>query len=160
LHLNIREITIIVTKEVIMLNLRINQDSIPMCEVSERRKYQRVEKPIIIRFRIRPLKGYEMASSDWDMVGVNDLSARGLFFNSSYNIEIGTVLDLRIGFSTLTAPVKCMGIVTRIKKHLHTSIFGIATAFTEIEEHEKEMIDRFVNATLNSRTIAMQFNAT
>ncbi len=143
-----------------MLKLKTNQDSIPMCEVSERRKYQRVDKPIIIRFRIRPQKGQEMASSDWDMVSVNDLSARGLFFNSSYNIEIGTVLDLRIGFSTSTAPVKCIGIVIRIKKHPHTSIFGIATAFAETEEHEKKMIDRFVNATLNSNLTAIQFNAT
>jgi hypothetical protein len=133
-----------------MVYLKTNQDGIPKCEISERRKYQRVEKPVIIRFRIRPQKGQEIASSDWDMVGVNDLSARGLFFNSSDNIEIGTVLDLSIGFSTSTAPVKCSGIVTRIKKHPNTSIFGIATAFTEIEEYEKEMIDRFVNAALNS----------
>ncbi len=131
-----------------MLKINTNQISIPMCEVSERRKYQRVEKPIIIRFRIKPQKGQEMASSDWDMVGVNDLSAGGLFFNSSYNIEIGTVLDIKIGFSTSTAPVMCTAIATRIKNHPHTSIFGIATAFTEIEEHEKEMMDRFVNAHL------------
>ena len=133
-----------------MLNLNTNQDSIPVCEISERRKYRRVEKPIIIRFRIRPQTGQSRVSSDWDMVGVNDLSARGLFFNSSYNIEIGTELELKIGFSTTTTPVKCMGIVTRVKKHQHTSIFGIATAFTDIDVHEKEMIDRFVNAALNS----------
>ncbi len=142
-----------------MLNLKTNQDSIPMYEVSERRKYQRVEKPIIIRFRIRPQKDQALPPSDWDMVGVNDLSARGLFFNSSYNIEIGTVLDLRIGFSTSTVPVKCKGIVTRVKKSPHTSIFGIATAFTEIEEREIEMIDRFVIATLKSKLTTMQFNA-
>ncbi|MFQ5686901.1 MAG: PilZ domain-containing protein [Candidatus Scalindua sp.] len=141
-----------------MIRLKAKQDRIPMYETSEKRKYQRVEKPIIIRFRIRPQKGQATAPSDWDMVGVNDLSARGLFFNSSYNIEIGTVLYLRIGFSTTTAPVKCKGIVTRVKKNPHTSIFGIATAFTDIEEHEKKMIDRFVNATLNSRLTALQFS--
>ncbi len=143
-----------------MLKLKTKQISIPMYDVSEKRKYQRVEKPIIIRFRIKPHIGQEMASSDWDMVGVNDLSAGGLFFNPSDNIEIGTVLDLKISFSTSTTPVKCMGVVIRIKKHPHTSIFGIATAFTGIEEHEKEMIDGFVNATLNSNLTAMQFNAT
>jgi hypothetical protein len=143
-----------------MFKLETNQiSSIPMCEDSEKRKYQRVEKPIIIRFRIRPQKGQEMASSDWDMVGVNDLSVGGLSFNSSYNIEIGTVLDLRIGFFTSTIAVKCMRTVTRVKKHSHISIFGISTAFTEIEEHEKEMIDRFVNATLNSNPTAMLCNA-
>ncbi len=140
-----------------MLKLKTNQINISKCEVSERRKYQRVEKAIIIRFRIRPQKGQALAPSDWDMVGVNDLSARGLFFNSSYNIEIGTVLDLRIGFSTSTVPVKCKGIVTRVKEQPHTSIFGIATAFTEIEEHEKEMIDRFVNATLHSYPTVLNY---
>lgn len=133
-----------------MHKLKSNQDSIPVCKVSERRKYRRVEKPIIIRFRIRPQTGQTMLSPDWDMVGVNDLGARGLFFNSSYNIEIGTELELKIGFSTTTTPVKCMGIVTRVKKHQDTSIFGIATAFTNIDEHEKEMIDKFVNATLHT----------
>lgn len=133
-----------------MLKLKTNQINVPIHDYAEKRRYQRVEKPIIIRFRIRPPRGQEMVSSDWDMVGVNDLSAGGLFFNSSYNTEIGTVLELKIGFSTSTAPVKCMGIVLRLRKHPHTSIFGIATAFMKIEEHEKEMIDRFVNTALHS----------
>jgi len=137
-----------------MLKLKTYQISIPMCEVVEKRKYPRVEKPIIIRFRIMPQKGQKKPFSDWDMVGVNDLSAGGLFFNSSYNIGIGTVMDLKIGFSTSNAPVKCMGIVTRVKKHPRTSIFGIAIAFMELEEYEKEMISRFVKTVLNSNFAA------
>ncbi len=116
----------------------------------ERRKYQRVEKPIIIRFRIRPDNDQEMASSEWDMVGVNDMSVGGLFFNSSYNIQNGTVLDLKIGFSTSSSPVRCTGMVARVKKQPHTSIFGIAAAFMEIEEEEKELVNRYVNETLLS----------
>lgn len=116
----------------------------------ERRKYQRVEKPIIIRFRISPNNDRQMASSEWDMVGVNDLSVGGLFFNSSYNIPNGTILDISIGFSTSTTLVRCTGMVTRVKKQPHTSIFGIATAFIEIEEEEKELIHRYVNETLLS----------
>ncbi len=116
----------------------------------ERRKYQRVEKPIIISFRIRPDNDQEMASSEWDMVGVNDISVGGLFFNSSYNIQNGTVLDLKIGFSTSSSPVRCTGMVARVKKQPHTSIFGIAAAFMEIEEEEKELVNRYVNETLLS----------
>jgi hypothetical protein len=121
-----------------------------MCDSAERRKYQRVEKPIIIRFRIRPDNDQERASSEWDMVGVNDLSVGGLFFNSSYNIQNGTVLELKIGFSTFSAPVMCTGMVTRVKKQPHTSIFGIAAAFMGIEEAEKELINRYINETLLS----------
>ncbi len=133
-----------------MIKLQSNQINVPLYDGIERRKYQRVEKPIIIRFRIRPDNDQEMASSEWDMVGVNDLSVGGLFFNSSYNIQNGTVLDLKIGFSTSSAPVKCTGMVTRVKKQPHTSIFGIAAAFMGIEEAEKELINRYINETLLS----------
>ncbi len=133
-----------------MIKLQSNQINVPMCDSAERRKYQRVEKPIIIRFRIRPDNDQERASSEWDMVGVNDLSVGGLFFNSSYNIQNGTVLELKIGFSTFSAPVMCTGMVTRVKKQPHTSIFGIAAAFMDIEENEKELIKRYVNETLLS----------
>ncbi len=116
----------------------------------ERRKYHRVEKPVIIRFRIRPENSLEMASSEWDMVGVNDLSIGGLFFNSSINIQYGTILDLKIGSSTSSTPVQCTGMVTRVKKQQNTSIFGIAAAFMNITESEKELINRFVNQTIPS----------
>ena len=132
------------------MKLQSNQVSVPMCDGAERRKYQRVEKPIIIRFRIRPDNDQERASSEWDMVGVNDLSVGGLFFNSSYNIQNGTVLELKIGFSTFSAPVMCTGMVTRVKKQPHTSIFGIAAAFMDIEDVEKELINRYINETLLS----------
>ncbi len=121
-----------------------------MYNYMERRKHRRAEKPIIIRFRTRPNNRQEMASSEWDMVGVNDLSVGGLFFNSSSNIQNGTVLDLKIGFSTSSEPVRCTGMVTRVKKQPHTSIFGIAAAFIDIEEDEKELINRFVNQSTPS----------
>ena len=48
------------------------------------------------------------------MVAVNDLGAGGVFFNASNNIEIGTILDLKIGFTADVPPIKCDGIVTRV----------------------------------------------
>ena len=72
----------------------------------ERRKHKRIEKPIIVRFRISPDNEQEMAFSEWDMVGVNDFSVGGLFFNSSNNIQNGTILDLKIGFCTSSTPVQ------------------------------------------------------
>ena len=46
----------------------------------ERRKYQRIEKPYIVRLRVKPDEGLEMPSSKWDMVPVRDISAGGLAF--------------------------------------------------------------------------------
>ncbi len=108
----------------------------------EKRKYQRIEKPFIVKLKTLPDKAKEMVSDGWDMVVAKDLGAGGVFFHCSKNLGIGTVLDLKIGFSTSTPPIKCVGVVVRIKEQPHTSIFGIAIAFTRIDAHEKEMINR------------------
>jgi Tfp pilus assembly ATPase PilU len=85
------------------------------------------------------------------MVAVNDLGAGGVFFNSSNNLEVGTILDLKIGFSTYTPSIKCDGVVIRVTKQPNTSIFGIATAFSKIDEHVREMINKVaeVNYKIN-----------
>ncbi len=76
------------------------------------------------------------------MVVAKDLGAGGVFFYSSRNLEIDTLLGLRIGFSTATPPIECVGKVVRIIEQPDTSIFGIATVFTKIDEQEKELINR------------------
>ncbi len=113
-----------------------------MYDHAEKRKYIRIEKPYMARFRVKPDGNPRAVSTDWDMVAVNDLGAGGVFFNSSSDLEIGTVLNLKIGFSTTTPSIKCDGIVTRVINHPNTSIIGVATAFTKIDEHIKEMINK------------------
>ena len=113
-----------------------------MYDNAEKRKYLRIEKPYIARFRVNPYENSGAVSTDWDMVAVNDLGAGGIFFNSSNDLKIGTILNLKIGFSTNTPSIKCDGIVTRVINHPNTSIFGVATAFTKIDEHMKEIINK------------------
>jgi hypothetical protein len=113
-----------------------------MYEGAEKRKYKRIEKPYMVRFQIKQYKGLEISTAEWDMVALKDLSTGGVLFNYNKNLGIGTVLDLKIGFSTSTPPLKCAGIVIRVKEQQYTSIFGIAVAFTEIGAQEKEMINK------------------
>ncbi|MBC8555367.1 MAG: PilZ domain-containing protein [Candidatus Brocadiales bacterium] len=113
-----------------------------MYEISEKRKYRRIEKLFIARFRTKPDKAPDMAATDWDMVSVNDLGAGGIFCYFRRNFEIGTTLELKISFSTSIPPTECRGVVTRVKKHPAFSVFGTATVFTEIDKHVKEMINR------------------
>ena len=54
-----------------------------MYEISEKRKYKRIEKPYITRFRIKPYKNQDVVSKDWNMVAANDLGAGGIYFNFS-----------------------------------------------------------------------------
>ncbi len=108
----------------------------------EKRRYERIEKPFIVRLQTIPDEPKERISPDWDMVVAKDLGAGGVFFYASKNLGIGTALDLKIGFSTSSPPIECVGIVVRVKEQPYTSIFGIAAAFTKIDAQEKEMINR------------------
>ena len=113
-----------------------------MYKVSENRKYKRIEKSYITRFRIKPYETRDDVSTDWDMVALNNLGAGGIFFHTRSSLEIGTTLDLKIGFSKSIPCVKCVGRVTRAIRHLGTSILGIAIEFAEIDEHIKEIFNK------------------
>jgi hypothetical protein len=108
----------------------------------EKRKYKRIEKPFIVKLHAIPDEANGRISPDWDMVVAKDLGAGGVFFYTSKNLGVGTLLDLKIGFSTSIPPIECIGIVVRVKEQPDTSIFGIATAFTKIGEQEKELINQ------------------
>ena len=114
-----------------------------MNRIPESRKYVRIEKPYITRFQVQ--SNEEMISSDWDMVAVINLSAGGIFFYARKNFEVGTILDLRVGFSLSHPSIKCVGRVIRAKRHLDTSIIGFAIEFTEIDEQIKKEISNIVN---------------
>ena len=94
------------------------------------------------RLRIKQYEGLEISSSEWDMVALRDLSAGGVFFYSSQNLGIDSLLNLKIDVSTDSSPIECVGIVLRVKKQQYTSIFGIAAAFMEIGAQDKEMINK------------------
>ena len=108
----------------------------------EKRQYERIEKPFIVKLQSIPDEPKERISPDWDMVVAKDLGAGGVFFYSSKNLGIGTVLDFKIGFSTSSPPIECVGIVVRVKEQPYTSIFGISAAFTKIDEQDREMINK------------------
>ena len=114
----------------------------------ERRKCKRKEKPYMVRFRTIPLAAKKMVSTDWNVGAVKNLSARGMLFdcNIDYNknLELDSLLDLKIDVSIITPTINCVGKIIRISESIPPSIFGIATEFAEIEEHEKEMISKAI----------------
>ncbi len=110
----------------------------------ERRKYKRIEKPYMVRFRTIPLVAKKMVSTGWDMVSVKNLSAGGMLFDYKKNLELDSLLDFKIYISRSTPTINCVGKIIRIAESIPPSIFGIATEFAEIEEHEKEMISKAI----------------
>ncbi|MFQ5963666.1 MAG: PilZ domain-containing protein [Candidatus Scalinduaceae bacterium] len=121
---------------------------LPIHSDVEKRKHKRIKKPYIVKFRLRPNGTKETVFNDWDVVGVKDLGAGGMLLNCNNKLRIGSLLDLKIGLSTSIPLINCVGIVIRIKKQIHSSIFNIAIAFMEIGRQEKEMINKTAEGIL------------
>ena len=110
-----------------------------MYRISERRKYPRIEKPYITQFQVKI--NADMICKEWDMVVVINLSASGIFLYAKKNLEVGTILNIKIGFSLSHPSIICVGKIIRAKRHLDTSIIGFAIQFTEIDDHIIEVIN-------------------
>jgi len=110
-----------------------------MYKFSEARKHPRIANPYITRFRVK--SNNDIIYSDWDMVAIVNLSAGGIFFYTLENHEVGTILDLKIGFSYTHPSIICVGKIIRTNKHLNTSINGLAIQFIEIDDHIIEVIN-------------------
>ncbi len=117
---------------------------IPIYKGIEKRKYERIEKPFKVSFRIIPLVAQRMVSTDWNTVTVKDFGAGGVHFNYDENLEIGALLDLKIGFPQITPAIHCIGKVIRVEESQPSSMFSIAIEFKEIDVQEKEMINNAV----------------
>ncbi len=110
-----------------------------MYMISERRKHTRIEKQYIAKFLVQ--SNNEVICYNWNMVAVTNLSAGGIFFYAIENLEVNTILDLKIGLSYDHPSIICAGIIVRAKRHLDTSVIGFGIQFTEIDEHIVEVIN-------------------
>ncbi len=126
-----------------------------MNKIPNDREYVRVVKPYIVKFRVKADETLNMVSKEWDMVTTNNFSAKGIFFFSNRNLEVGTTLELNIDFSHFHPPypsILCVGKITRMRRHMDTSTIGFAIEFTEIDEQAKKVISNIIEeiATRNS----------
>ncbi len=118
-----------------------------MYKGQERRKYERREKPFMVRFRTIPLVAEKMVSTGWDMVPVKNLSAGGMLFDYNKNLELDSLLDFKIDISKSTPTINCVGKIIRIEVQ-PISMFRIEIKFTDIGEQEKAMINTTVEEAL------------
>ncbi len=102
----------------------------------------------MVRFRTIPLVAKKMVSTGWDMVPVKNLSAGGMLFDYSKNLELDSLLDFKIDISRSTPTINCVGKIIRIEKLQPTSLFRIEIKFTDIGEQEKELISKAIEEIL------------
>jgi hypothetical protein len=111
-----------------------------MDNISDKRKYERFRNLYITRFRVKPYDGKD--SNYWEKVALVDVSASGLFFYSKIDLEVGTILDFKIGFSHVYSSMVCVGRVIRAKKALDAPIIGYGIEFIEISELTKIVLNK------------------
>lgn len=132
-------------------------DSILRNNFMEKRKYKRIElerwkykeivSPCITRFRVKQSDSQETSSIEWNIVAVKNLSAGGIMFNYyRKNLDVGSLLELKIDFIKSTPTISCSGRVVRIENAHTNSMFRIATEFTEIDEQDREIINTTVES--------------
>ena len=131
-----------------------------MYKGQERRKYKRIEltkmknkkivSPYIARLRVGRYEGQETSSPDWDIVAVKNLSAGGMVYDYNKNLELDSLLDLKIDFFKSIPSINCIGRVVRIEEPMPmtNSMFRITAKFTEIDEQERKMINTTIEAML------------
>ncbi len=80
---------------------------------------------------------------------MKNLSAGGgTFFTYKKDLEIETLLDLKIDVPESMLNVNCVGEVTRIEQFMSSSMFCTAIKFIDIGEQEKEAINTAVEEAL------------
>ncbi len=119
-----------------------------MFNIQERRKYRRIEKPYMVRFRTKQYEGLELSSTEWDMVPARDISAGGLAFNYTKNLGFNSLLDYKIDIPTFTPTINCVGKIIRVEEPQHHYMYHIATEFTEIDKQEKEKLNTTIEKLL------------
>ncbi len=117
-------------------------DTIETFDGAEKRRYPRIVRSFMIRFRINQCEGYTMVLSDWDMVAINDLSALGVNFNYSKNLGIGSTLEFKLDISRSMQTISCTGKVVRIRRNTNHPTYSIAIEFANIDKQGMEMINK------------------
>ncbi len=122
-----------------------------MSNGKERRKYKRIEKPYMVRLRVKHHEGLKTSSAGWDWVVLKDLSAGGALCSYNKHLEIGTLLDLKIEVSTSTPTINCVGRVTRIEQSQPPSTLHFAIEFEDIDEQEKKLINKIAEEIIEQK---------
>ncbi len=116
----------------------------------EKREYERIEGPYVVRFQIINFKSVYIFPANWDMVALKDISIGGTSFNYNDNLGIDSFLNLKIDLPASALRINCVGKIIRIEQPQPNSMFRIAAEFTEIGEQEKEMINTTVEKALEN----------
>jgi len=112
----------------------------------ERRKFKRIKRPFMAKFRLGADESYENMDIGWNMVTVRNLSAEGALFNFDRMIKQGTKIDMQIIFPLSRGPISCMGNVNRVEQGAAPNISYYAICFADIDDNDRKLINDMAEA--------------
>ena len=110
----------------------------------DKRNRVRIDLSFRIRFRVIPLVAKRMVHIDWNTVVVKNFDAESLCFYHDKNLEIGTLLDLKIDLPGIPHCTNAVAEIVNIEKSKPSSLFCVTTKFKKIDKRKKEIINTFV----------------
>ncbi len=115
---------------------------------SERRLYTRVEKPFALELRAKADESPKVAHDEWNTVYAKNLSAGGVSLYYIMELEIGSIVEIKIHIPKSTSTISCTGKVLRSEKNPKSPLNEIAISFTELDEQKKEMINKIIEESI------------
>jgi len=109
----------------------------------ERRKYKRIRRNLIIRFRALKKAVKKKRDKEWNMAITENLSADGALFKYSSKLKIDSEHEMKIKFPRGRTPVECSCKVVRVETLQEAPIFRIAVRYLKMSKKNKGMIDKF-----------------
>ncbi|MCP5007557.1 MAG: hypothetical protein GY941_27020 [Planctomycetes bacterium] len=117
----------------------------------ENRRYKKIDTPCITKFCNHQNKEDKISDPDWNIVAVKNLSAGGMVFTYDRNLEIDSILNIKLQLSKSLPTISCAGRVVRSEEHQHLSRYFIAIMFTEISTQMRECINVTIENILRKK---------
>jgi hypothetical protein len=109
----------------------------------ERRRHKRIQKPFMVRFRVRPREAGGVPA-DWDIGAVLNLGVGGALFYYNRKPKIDSFLDLKMNFPAYKGSINCSGKVIRVEELSYARMFLVAVVFADISEKGKEVLNKAI----------------
>lgn len=114
----------------------------------ENREHARTGKPFVVELQIKPSESIKVFPSGWNVAPVKNLSAGGVLLYYNEDLEVGSLVDLKIFIPESTNTIKCAGQVIRIENNVNPGIYDVVVKFITINEQAKEILNNAVEESL------------
>jgi len=120
-----------------------------MPQDSNKRKFKRINKPYALKMRARKGDDWSITFHEWESVVAMNLNVGGVFCYHAFNdLEVDSLVDLRIYLSRNSRPIDCVGKIIRIKKDPISPLDEIAVSFVEMDDLKREKLNKYINNIL------------